>query len=98
MSSRYAEIAQLVEHNLAKVRVASSSLVFRSKGLFLEAFFIWHKLSDPNRQGYLAKVPCSLLEEGWGGDKQESASPPTVRGLESRFPPPNLRSYKNIYI
>ncbi len=28
--TRYAEIAQLVEHNLAKVRVASSSLVFRS--------------------------------------------------------------------
>ena len=26
-----AEIAQLVEHNLAKVRVASSSLVFRSE-------------------------------------------------------------------
>ena len=29
-SSRFAEIAQLVEHNLAKVGVASSSLVFRS--------------------------------------------------------------------
>ena len=28
--TRFAEIAQLVEHNLAKVRVASSSLVFRS--------------------------------------------------------------------
>ena len=28
-----AEIAQLVEHNLAKVRVASSSLVFRSRSL-----------------------------------------------------------------
>ncbi len=28
---QYAEIAQLVEHNLAKVGVASSSLVFRSK-------------------------------------------------------------------
>ena len=27
----HAEIAQLVEHNLAKVGVASSSLVFRSK-------------------------------------------------------------------
>ncbi len=27
----FAEIAQLVEHNLAKVGVASSSLVFRSK-------------------------------------------------------------------
>ena len=30
-----AEIAQLVEHNLAKVRVASSSLVFRSFSYFL---------------------------------------------------------------
>ena len=29
----FAEIAQLVEHNLAKVGVASSSLVFRSKSL-----------------------------------------------------------------
>ena len=31
--SHNAEIAQLVEHNLAKVGVASSSLVFRSKTL-----------------------------------------------------------------
>ena len=31
-----AEIAQLVEHNLAKVRVASSSLVCRSKEMFFE--------------------------------------------------------------
>ena len=30
-NGKYAEIAQLVEHNLAKVGVASSSLVFRSK-------------------------------------------------------------------
>ena len=30
-ASAIAEIAQLVEHNLAKVRVASSSLVFRSQ-------------------------------------------------------------------
>ena len=29
----HAEIAQLVEHNLAKVGVASSSLVFRSKAV-----------------------------------------------------------------
>ena len=33
--AKFAEIAQLVEHNLAKVRVASSSLVFRSKGEYL---------------------------------------------------------------
>ena len=31
-----AEIAQLVEHNLAKVGVASSSLVFRSKRSFIK--------------------------------------------------------------
>ena len=30
-TDKQAEIAQLVEHNLAKVGVASSSLVFRSK-------------------------------------------------------------------
>ena len=30
----FAEIAQLVEHNLAKVGVASSSLVFRSHNTF----------------------------------------------------------------
>jgi hypothetical protein len=35
----YAEIAQLVEHNLAKVRVASSNLVFRSKPLLDGRFF-----------------------------------------------------------
>ena len=34
----FAEIAQLVEHNLAKVRVASSSLVFRSKKKEAESF------------------------------------------------------------
>ena len=38
-ASAIAEIAQLVEHNLAKVRVASSSLVFRS------CFFEMMKLS-----------------------------------------------------
>ena len=35
-----AEIAQLVEHNLAKVRVASSSLVFRSKTGHLRMTFV----------------------------------------------------------
>ena len=34
----FAEIAQLVEHNLAKVRVASSSLVFRSEKKEAESF------------------------------------------------------------
>ena len=37
-----AEIAQLVEHNLAKVRVASSSLVFRS-----ELRKCWIRTRDP---------------------------------------------------
>ena len=38
LQKRPAEIAQLVEHNLAKVRVASSSLVFRS---FFERMLEW---------------------------------------------------------
>ena len=41
--SNYAEIAQLVEHNLAKVGVASSSLVFRSIKRLPSGslFFVW---------------------------------------------------------
>ena len=42
-ASAIAEIAQLVEHNLAKVRVASSSLVFRSEektALVVFSFFM----------------------------------------------------------
>ena len=35
----FAEIAQLVEHNLAKVRVASSSLVFRSQEKAMQVVF-----------------------------------------------------------
>ncbi len=31
METRYADVAQLVEHNLAKVGVASSNLVIRSQ-------------------------------------------------------------------
>ena len=40
---KYAEIAQLVEHNLAKVRVASSSLVFRSKRVSRNADLLFEK-------------------------------------------------------
>ena len=38
-ASAIAEIAQLVEHNLAKVRVASSSLVFRSQEKVTQVVF-----------------------------------------------------------
>ena len=47
-NAKNAEIAQLVEHNLAKVRVASSSLVFRSliEQLFAEiAQLVEHNLA-----------------------------------------------------
>ena len=46
----FAEIAQLVEHNLAKVGVASSSLVFRSQGessFYLVRFFFVCPNGDP---------------------------------------------------
>ena len=38
MRMPFAEIAQLVEHNLAKVGVASSSLVFRSENRQLNPY------------------------------------------------------------
>ena len=47
----YAEIAQLVEHNLAKVRVASSSLVFRSKRVSRNADLTFEKESATQLHG-----------------------------------------------
>ena len=46
MKIRDAEIAQLVEHDLAKVGVASSSLVFRSK-------------ESPGPRGSTGNIKCS---------------------------------------
>ena len=43
VSKEPAEIAQLVEHNLAKVGVASSSLVFRSKRVSRNADLLFEK-------------------------------------------------------
>ena len=36
-----AKVAQLVEHDLAKVGVASSNLVFRSKAFLIEGFYFY---------------------------------------------------------
>ena len=43
LQSKFAEIAQLVEHNLAKVGVASPSLVFRSREIhpMMSLFFLF---------------------------------------------------------
>ena len=41
MKSYYAKVAQLVEHDLAKVGVASSNLVFRSKKRRLAPFLLF---------------------------------------------------------
>ena len=40
MEPIFAEIAQLVERNLAKVEVAGPSPVFRSKEVILTSFFV----------------------------------------------------------
>ena len=60
-----AEVAQLVEHNLAKVGVASSSLVFRSTkkrrkfaSLFLSFFIAFYRLSSsPSRSPCIPVLP-----------------------------------------
>ena len=61
-----AEIAQLVEHDLAKVGVASSSLVFRSKGQFSTDLFSCPDLSTVPR----TRGPVLPLLEGRGGYKK----------------------------
>ena len=55
-----AEIAQLVEHNLAKVGVASSSLVFRSKTkeVSRNADLTFEKISPDGVQSYVSR-PCA---------------------------------------
>ena len=62
-----AEIAQLVEHNLAKVGVASSSLVFRSlvRQLFSCLFFLFY----PGRSGS-ADIGSADIS-GWQVTNQE---------------------------
>ena len=57
--SNHAEVAQLVEHNLAKVGVASSSLVFRSKNKKSAAMLTFVlKLSPDGVQSYVSR-PCA---------------------------------------
>ena len=58
--SKHAEVAQLVEHNLAKVGVASSSLVFRSKNKkSAEMLTFVLKISPDGVQSYVSR-PCAL--------------------------------------
>ena len=58
----YAEIAQLVEHNLAKVGVASSSLVFRSNlGMNLQKV-------HPSFLYSLPRLELATAPEGLSGD------------------------------
>ena len=50
--NNFAEIAQLVEHDLAKVGVASSSLVFRSKRLTeMWGVFVFIPRKHPTKTG-----------------------------------------------
>ena len=65
-----AEIAQLVEHDLAKVGVASSSLVFRSSGQFTTDLFSCPDLSTVPR----TRGPVLPPLEGRGGYKKRRVS------------------------
>ncbi len=73
-----AEIAQLVEHNLAKVGVASSSLVFRSK-LIKPHFFKWGFLIWYSGQYHLASRQKTLkfCQDAMGFCQKNSLSLPS---------------------
>jgi hypothetical protein len=64
-----ARVAQLVEHNLAKVGVASSNLVSRSKSAFHSGFFVfqplvsrpWARSGRKNVLHFLSKISRLLI-------------------------------------
>ncbi len=66
-----AKVAQLVEHNLAKVRVAGSSPVFRSTPINLKTFskpLVWKMFlslilpKDPKKHAEILKILFYLLK------------------------------------
>ena len=63
----FAEIAQLVEHNLAKVGVASSSLVFRSQNdsLMVVVFFVSGYIVIPPEATLILKFGIYKSSEIW---------------------------------
>ena len=59
-----AEVAQLVEHDLAKVGVASSSLVFRSKRQSkMAVFFVCDQFHKIYRNNEIPKISCNFAVE-----------------------------------
>ena len=70
-----AEIAQLVEHNLAKVGVASSSLVFRSS--FRHSFFHSIRVSEAVRFliHFFVPIPMPLPDRTKEKNKLSLSSP-----------------------
>ena len=61
---RNAEIAQLVERNLAKVEVAGPSPVFRSKPQHIAEVFLYALLSPISRELLLLKHLNQLFPQG----------------------------------
>jgi hypothetical protein len=61
LQSSKAGIAQLVEHDLAKVGVASSSLVSRSKNLSKRGFFMKRILPDQGSEN-IKILPAQVVE------------------------------------
>ena len=64
----YADLAHLVERHLAKVEVASSSLVIRSKGrlkLFKRPFIQKDKAPQPSGKAEVCKTSMPRFKSGW---------------------------------
>ena len=82
-----AEIAQLVEHNLAKVGVASSSLVFRSFFLCPSGGMVDALVSGASVERRAGSIP--VLGTSYCGNSSVGRAQPCQgwgREFESRFP------------
>ena len=85
--ARYAGIAQLVEHHLAKVEVASSSLVSRSNSPLVQIQLVALRLSDVCIDGNETAVAVLVREHA------DKATTPSER-CSSVFPAPIPHSFK----
>ncbi len=57
---RIAEVAQLVEHQLPKLRVAGSSPVFRSRGPFRRTFFVGQGCAIGSKRFCISRI-CRIV-------------------------------------
>ena len=94
--SNHAEVAQLVEHNLAKVGVASSSLVFRSKNK-KSAAMLTFVLKNITRRGSIICQSSLCTRDGFFVFNNLSADSRKRKGVRILQPQSSLLHFPDLH-